>query len=86
MKLGREAVGQSARNPRTTICWRLLSAQRESSRAAFFQWFRFSCETAGLVNGARPGSFPVVLWKHLPIRRFTVATMAPTLERLFLTP
>jgi hypothetical protein len=27
-KLGREAVGESARNPQTAICWRLLSAQR----------------------------------------------------------
>jgi hypothetical protein len=85
-KSGREAVGKSAGNPQTAICWRLLSAQRGIIHAVFFRWFRFLCKTAGFANGARPGSFPVVLWKYLPIRRFTVATMTPTLERLFLTP
>ncbi len=85
MKLGRGAVTDPARNPQTAIGWHLLSAQRLSTRAVFFRWFRFRCDTAGFANGARPGSFQVVLWKYLLVRRFTVVTMTPTLELLLLT-
>ena len=84
-KLGRGAVDKPAKNLQSSFYWRPLSAQPVRCCAVFFRWFRFLCETAGFVNGARPGSFQVVLWKYLPIWRFMVVTMTPTLDRLFLT-